>query len=78
MANFDDGVAKFIKARAVVEVGFPVDFRGNAEIACKHCNFFIRATQRCGLTQTIVNYPEHYIGADCPLVPSEEGETEDV
>lgn len=78
MANFDNGVARFIKARAVVEVGFPVDFRGNAEIACKHCNFYIKATQRCGLTQTIVNYPEHYIGVDCPLVPIDEGETEDV
>lgn len=79
MANFDNGVASFIKARAIVEVNFPVDFKGRAEVACKHCNFYIRATQRCGLTQTIVNYPDTYIGVDCPLVPiEEEGETEDV
>jgi hypothetical protein len=78
MANFDNGVARFIKARVIVEVNFPVDFRGNEEVACKHCNLFVRATQRCGLTQTIVNYPDHYVGVDCPLVPIEEGETENV
>lgn len=67
MANFDDGIASFIKARVTIEVHFPVDFKGRAEIACKHCNYFVRATQRCGLTQTIVNYPEHFVGTDCPL-----------
>ena len=74
MANFDSGVKGYIKARAVVEVNFPIDWRDNAEIACKHCNFFVRATQRCGLTQQIVNYPERYIGECCPL----EEVTEDV
>lgn len=74
MANFDTGVKRYIKARAVVEVSFPVDWKDNAEIACKHCNFYVRATQRCGLTQTIVNFPERYIGVDCPL----EEVTEDV
>lgn len=74
MACFDNGVKRYIKARAVVEVSFPVDWRDNAEIACKHCNFFVRATQRCGLTQTIVNFPERYVGSECPL----EEVTEDV
>lgn len=72
MANFDSGVKRFIRARATVEIGFPVDWRDNAEIACKHCNFFVRATQRCGLNQQIVNYPDKYIGADCPLEINEE------
>lgn len=67
MANFDTGVKRYILARAVVEVGFPVDWKDNAEIACKHCNFYVRATQRCGLTQQIVNYPEKYVGEYCPL-----------
>ena len=74
MANFDTGVKRYIKCYAVVEVNFPVDWKDNAEIACKHCNFFVRATQRCGLTQNIVNYPERYIGECCPL----EKVTEDV
>ena len=68
MANFDSGVKRFIKTYAVVEVNFPVDWKDNAEIACKHCNFFVRATQRCGLNQQIVNYPDKYVGENCPLM----------
>lgn len=75
MACFDSGVARYIKARAVVEVGFPVDFRGSTEIACKHCPFFVRATMRCALNQAVVNYPDRYVGAECPLeLIEEEGE----
>lgn len=67
MANFETGVQRYIIARATVENGFPVDWRGNAEIACKHCNFYVKATQRCGLNQQIINYPEKYVGEYCPL-----------
>lgn len=67
MANFDNGIARYIIGEATVRVGFPVDFRGNAEIACKHCKFYVRATQRCGLNQEIVNYPDKYVGSACPL-----------
>ncbi len=67
MANFDNGVASYVIGRAVVEVGFPVDFKGNAEIACKHCKFYVRATQRCALNQEVINYPEKYVGVNCPL-----------
>ena len=74
MANFDTGVKRYIKARATLEVGFPVDWKDNAEIACKHCPFYVRATQRCGLNQELINYPEKYVGEYCPLeaVPEEE------
>lgn len=74
MANFDSGVQSFVKGQVTLTVYFPVDWRGNAEIACKHCNFFVRATQRCGLNQEIVNYPERYVGEHCPLEKVEEGE----
>ena len=75
MACFDSGVMKFIKAIAIVEVQFPVDWHGRTEIACKHCDFFVRATNRCGLNQKVVNYPERYVGEYCPLGSvSEEGE----
>lgn len=74
MANFDSGVARYVIGQATVTVGFPVDRRGNAEIACKHCRFFIRVSQRCGLNQEIVNYPEIYVGANCPLERIEEDE----
>lgn len=76
MPNFDSGVKRFIKATATVFVSFPVDWADRPDIACKHCQFFVRATQRCALTQSVVNYPEKYIGADCPLeeVTEEQGE----
>jgi hypothetical protein len=77
MACFDNGVKRYIKAYAVVEVGFPVDWRDSAEIACKHCPFYVRATQRCGLNQEIVNYPEKFVGTSCPLQPIEENEVKE-
>lgn len=72
MPNFDSGVSKYINARAVVEVGFPVDWRGNADISCKQCPYYVRATQRCALNQAMVNYPEKYVGEYCPLELVEE------
>lgn len=72
MANFEHGVSRFIMGRVTLEVGFPVDLRGNAEIACKHCRFYVRATQRCALNQEIINFPEKYVGVNCPLERIEE------
>lgn len=72
MANFESGVKRYIKGRVTLEVGFPVDWRDNPEIACKHCRFFVRATNRCGLTQDVVNYPDKYVGETCPLELVEE------
>ena len=74
MANFDSGVKRYIKACAIVEVNFPVDWHDKEEIACKHCPFYVRTTQRCGLNQEIVNYPDYYVGYNCPLEPIEEGD----
>lgn len=67
MANFDSGVKRYIKAKVTIEVGFPVDWKDNPDVSCKQCNFYIRATQRCALNQSIVEYPEKYIGSHCPL-----------
>lgn len=78
MARFDDGVKRFIIARAVVEVGFPVDWRDNPDVSCKQCPFYIRATQRCSLNQELVNYPDKYIGSHCPLEFIENEESENV
>lgn len=67
MASFDSGVKGYVKAEAVVTTYFPIDWKGNVEIACKHCNFFVNSTRKCGLTQTVVNFPERFVGVDCPL-----------
>lgn len=67
MANFESGVKAYIIGRAVVEVGFPVDFNGREEVNCYKCKFFSRSTDRCRLTEEIVAYPKIYRGANCPL-----------
>lgn len=72
MANFDSGVAGYIIGRAIVEVGFPVDFKGNADINCYQCKFFSRNTGVCQLTKEIVEYPQRYVGKSCPLERVEE------
>ena len=75
---FDNGVKEYVKAYAVVEVNFPVSWKGKREIACKHCPYYVRATQRCALNQQVVNYPEEYVGTACPLEIVEEEKEEHV
>lgn len=72
MSNFDSGVARYIHAQAVVDVYFPVDFKDNADISCNQCKFFRRQSRSCALTSEICEYPERYVGGNCPLVKVEE------
>lgn len=37
MPEFSRGVKEYIRAHALVEVTFPVDFRDNAEVNCYQC-----------------------------------------
>lgn len=67
MADFASGVASYIKAAATVEVGFPVDHKGNAEITCYQCPFYRRNYRNCGLNGAICEFPERYVGSHCPL-----------
>lgn len=68
MANFDSGVKRYIKARAVVEVSFPVDYKDNADVSCHQCIYFRRTYQTCGLNGYICEYPSKHVGSACPLV----------
>ena len=72
MASFDSGCKGFVKAYAVVTVNFPIDWKGNADIACKHCPFYRYASRECGLNKSIVNYPDTRVGVDCPLIEVDE------
>lgn len=67
MANFESGVARYIKAAAAVEVNFPVDFKGNADISCKQCPFFSPSRRICQLNKQICEYPDRNVGSNCPL-----------
>ena len=72
MANFESGVASYVHGRATVDVYFPVDQRGNADISCTQCFFFREASRRCGLNGEVSQYPSKYVGSNCPLEMVEE------
>lgn len=72
MASFENGVSSYIHARAVVDVYFPVDSRGNAEINCRNCFYYRDSSRRCGLNLEPVAYPERYVGGSCPLLNEED------
>lgn len=67
MADFSSGVKRYVKAVAVVEVSFPVDFKDSMDVNCYQCKFFSRQSGICQLTKEISEYPQKYIGSHCPL-----------
>lgn len=77
MANFDSGVKSYIKGRCMVEVGFPVDWKGKSDVSCNQCPYYGRSSKTCQLNKQIVHFPEKYIGFNCPLVFEGEGEVKE-
>ena len=67
MANFESGVASYVKAEAIIKVNFPVDEKGRAEVACKHCPYLSSNERMCQLNKEPVAYPNKYVGDMCPL-----------
>ncbi len=72
MPDFDSGISDYIHAQATVEVFFPVDRKGVADISCNQCYFFRRSYSTCGLNGEVCQYPSKYVGGSCPLHPAEE------
>ena len=77
MAAFDSGVKEYVHAQATVDVFFPVDFRGYADISCNQCFFFRRNYQTCGLNGEVCQYPQKYVGGSCPLKAVEDEDRSD-
>ena len=76
---FETGVSRYIVGTATVKATFPVDLRGNFDVSCSMCKFFRRTAQLCGLNGEICEYPQKYIGTQCPLnFESEENENESI
>jgi len=81
MASFETGISSYVHAQAVVDVYFPVDSRGNEEIACRHCYYFAgEGSNRCRLNWEICQYPNKYVGGSCPLhrIDDDTGEIENI
>lgn len=76
MPTFESGVAAYIFGTATVRVAFPVDSRGTPYVRCCYCDYFSRTTQRCRLNGKICEFPDKYIGSQCPLNFESEGEKE--
>lgn len=72
--SFESGVSSYVIGTAVVEVSFPVDRKGNADVSCSQCFFYREASRRCGLTGQISEYPNKYVGSHCPLEIAERGD----
>ncbi len=68
MPDFESGVSGYVHAQAVVNVYFPVDHRGAADICCRQCKFFRTSSNSCALNGEICAYPSKYVGENCPLV----------
>ena len=64
---FESGIKRYVKARAVVEVNFPVDDRDNEYIRCEYCPFYSISSRRCRLTEEVVPFANKYVGGNCPL-----------
>ena len=76
MSCFDSGIKAYVKAQATVTVYFPIDNKDVASIACVHCPYYRNTYRKCGLNDSIINYPEKFVGRNCPLTQVEV--TEDV
>lgn len=77
MANFDSGIKDYIHTQATVDVFFPVDWKGVADICCDQCFFFRRMYKTCGLNGEVCQYPNKYVGGSCPLKPVDDEDRPD-
>lgn len=76
MADFSSGVKAFIHGKAEILVHFPVDQRGSADVSCRQCPYLSSNARMCQLNKQPVQYPEKYVGYDCPLEITETEENE--
>lgn len=74
MPNFDSGVTKYVTGVYIVEVGFPVDSKGNEYIACRYCPYLSSNERMCQLNKMPVAFPQRHVGEFCPLKRKEDSE----
>ena len=72
MVGFESGVASYVKAYAIVEVNFPVNDKGFADISCMRCPYLSSNERMCQLNKEPVAYPYKFVGDKCPLIQKEE------
>lgn len=68
---FDSGVKSYVIGVYTVQQPFPVNWKGEPDVRCEMCRFY-NWQKRCRLNDQIVEYPDRYIGSNCPLIFEEE------
>lgn len=64
---FATGVDEYVKFKAEIEAGFPVDLNGVAHIDCDHCKYFMPKYGKCIITNEKIVNPEGFVGFYCPF-----------
>lgn len=67
MANFDSGCKGFVTMQYTVKVHFPINWKGRAEVVCKHCPYLSSNERMCQLNKQPIFFPNTYLGEWCPL-----------
>ena len=57
----------YVVGRAEVTNFFPINRRGDVDLCCDHCRFYVMRSRRCFLTDELQHYPERDRGRECPL-----------
>ena len=71
--SLETGVKRFIKARAMIEVAFPVDWNERKYVCCVQCPYLSSNKRMCQLNKQPVQFPQRYVGYNFPLAIIEEG-----
>ena len=71
---FESGISRYIHARAVIDVYFPVDERGGDYVKCEFCKLYNANTRRCSDTGEIIAFPGKNVGGYCRLKETESEE----
>ena len=67
MKSFDSGVKEFITGKAEITVNFPIDWSEKAYVRCTQCPYLSSGGRICQLNKQTVQFPDRFIGYDCPL-----------
>ena len=65
---FETNVYGYKYVSATVTVHFPVDRNGRVDARCVLCPKYRYSSRRCGLNEAICEYPEKYVGSECPFL----------
>ncbi len=76
-ARFESGVYGYVRTYAVINVNFPIDKKGEADISCRQCPYYRTQSRTCGLTESLVPWGEKFVAPDCPLKPIPEAGTDE-